>query len=182
MPRALLPGLFTFAVAVYLPAVSAPSTKSFAFQLARISSPRQAQELWRATATTAPPSARPAHFRVRLDAVRHTDLRTGAAFRGAFLAGDSVNTGMSWYALLQVFPPSGSGGLNPTPADSVPFSGIVRPSAAGDSKWIAEIQLVNGAHVVLVVDASAGRGELRPVSAEYSLRVLSAFMGLGLKR
>jgi hypothetical protein len=130
----------------------------------------------------APPSSRPAHFRMRLATPRHSELKPGAVVSGAFLADDSVNTGMSWYALFDAFPPSGSGGMIPVSSDSVSFSATVRQPDAHSSEWVAELQLQNGAHVILSLDAKATRGELRPLGEGHNLQVLSAFMGLGVAR
>ena len=152
----------------------------FAFHIAIASPPGATEEAWRATATFAPPSVRPATFRIRLGTPRHSALRPGAVIHGAFLATDSANVGMSWYALFDAFPLDGAGDLNPTPTDSLPFSATVRPSDGHLPEWTAEVQLQNGAHCILVLDEKLGRGELRSVSDRYNLQIVSAFMGLGL--
>jgi hypothetical protein len=85
------------------------------------------------------------------------------------------------FAFHVAFPPSGSGGLDSRPVDSLLFSATVHPSAAEKSDWAADIQLQNGARVVLSLDAKAERGELRSVADRYNLQVLSAFMGLGVE-
>jgi hypothetical protein len=183
MFRFLFVGITALGVAMQSRAIStAPVAKSFAFRIALSSHPGATSELWDATAMFAPLSSRPAHFRVRLATPRHSELKTGAVVNGAFLAGESSNTAMSWYALFDAFPPSGSGGMSPVSSDSVSFSAAVRQSDAHSSEWVAELQLQNGAHVLLSLDTKAGRGELRPLGEEHNLRVLSAFMGLGVAR
>jgi len=182
MFRFLLTGIMALGVAAQSRAPTPPMAKSFAFRIALGSPPGATLELWRPTAVYAPPSSRPAHFRVRLATPQHTELKPGAVVKGAFLADDSANTAMSWYALFDAFPPSGSGGLIPASSDSVSFSATVRQSDAHSSEWVAEMQLQNGARVMLSLDSKSARGELRPLGEEYNLKVLSAFMGLGVAR
>jgi hypothetical protein len=69
----------------------------------------------------------------------------------------------------------------PVSSDSVSFLATVRQSALLVG-WVAEIQLQNGARVLLSLDSNAGRGELRPLGDEHNRQILSAFMGLGVAR